>query len=67
MLLTYRRLNLPNTVIHRVKPQGLDPNKKYYCKELNLILSGSTLMNVGIAPRYKMEDFTVKAFHFEEK
>ena len=67
MLITYQRLNLINTVIHRVKPQGLDSNKKYYCKELNLILSGSTLMNVGIALKYKAEDFTVKAFHFEEK
>lgn len=67
MLITYQRLNLINTVIHRVKPQGLDSNKKYYCKELNLILSGSTLMNVGIALKYRAEDFTVKAFHFEEK
>ena len=67
LLITYRRLNLINTVIHRVKASGLDPNKKYYCKELNLILSGSTLMNVGIYPKYKPEDFTVKSFHFEEK
>ena len=47
--------------------RGLAPEKKYYCPELGLILSGSTLMNVGIALQFEQKDFTTLKLHFEEK
>jgi alpha-galactosidase len=66
-LICYRRLNKPNRGVHRVKMAGLDPKKKYYVVELGIILDGQTLMNVGIVPDYKREDFTSVVYHFEEK
>ena len=46
---------------------GLAPEKKYYCPELGLILSGSTLMSVGIPLKFDQRDFTTLKLHFEEK
>ena len=31
-----------------IRMQGLDPDKTYYCAELNLTASGARLMNVGL-------------------
>ncbi len=66
-LTCYRALYHCNDEVFRVKMQGLDPNKKYYIPELQLIAYGSTLMNVGIAVNLERKDFITKAFHFEEK
>ncbi len=46
---------------------GLDPEKRYYCRELGLILAGSTLMSVGIPLKFEQKDFTTLKLHFEEK
>ncbi len=46
---------------------GLAPEKKYYCPELELILSGSTLMSVGIPLKFPKHDFATVKLHFEEK
>ena len=46
---------------------GLAPEKKYYCPELGLSLSGSTLMSVGIPLKFEQRDFTTLKLHFEEK
>ena len=67
LLIVYRSLCHINDHIYRVRMRGLDPNKKYYVPELEMILSGSTLMNVGIATDFKREDFTTVIYHFEEK
>ena len=47
--------------------QGLDPKKKYFVRELGIILSGSTAMSVGFVPKFEREDFASVTFHFEEK
>ena len=66
-LVCYRRLNKRGKGVHRVKMAGLDPKKKYYIPELEMILEGATLMNVGLAPDYPNGDFASVMFHFEEK
>ncbi len=67
LLTCYRSLNRINAGIYRVRMRGLDPNKKYYVPELEMILSGSTLMSVGLVPNFAREDFTTVTYHFEEK
>ena len=66
-LIAYRSLMHHNTGIYRVRMQGLDPNKKYFVPELGMILEGSTLMNVGLVPKFDKADFTTVTYHFEEK
>lgn len=67
LLVCYRSLCHLSDHVYRIRMRGLDPNKKYYVPELEMILSGSTLMSVGIAPSFKREDFTTVIYHFEEK
>lgn len=67
MLVCYRRLYKRGRDNYRVRMQGLDPKKKYFVRELGLILEGSTLMNVGIAPKFPAGDFHSLVYHFEEK
>lgn len=66
ILLAYRRLNQPNGESKRIRMAGLDPHKRYFVPELDLTLSGATLMNVGIAQKFKGEDFSVLKYHFTE-
>ncbi len=69
-LIAYRRLGGVNSEAHRVKMRGLDPKKNYFVPELSLILSGATLMNVGLIPNFgghASGDFRTAKFHFEEK
>ncbi len=63
----YRALNLINSSLTRIRPRGLSPKKTYFCPELSLTLSGATLLNVGIMPRFAEEDFTALVYHFEGK
>lgn len=67
VLTLYRRLNPVNGEAVRFKPAGLSEAKRYYVRELGLILSGVTLMNVGLVPRFPTCDFASCKFHFEEK
>lgn len=67
LLTCYRRMFKLNTGSHRVRMQGLDPKKKYFVRELGIILSGSTAMSVGFVPKFEREDFASVTFHFEEK
>ena len=66
-LTCYRRLHKRNIGVHTVRMAGLDPKKKYFVPELGIILEGSTIMNAGIIPTFKPEDFTSVVYHFEEK
>ena len=66
ILLTYRRMGRPNSEVKRVKLQGLDKNKKYRIEEKDLVLSGATLMNVGIPISYPQGDFGTRKFHLTE-
>lgn len=67
VLTCYRALCHLNDHFYRIRMRGLDPNKKYYVPELGIILTGSTLMSVGLIPRFAKEDFTTVVYHFEEK
>ena len=43
---------------------GLDPEKRYFVKELEQTLSGSVLSEIGIVPRLANGDFTSVKYHF---
>ena len=66
LLVTYRRLNPCNGNPHRLRMRGLDPARRYRIPELELTLSGATLMEVGLIPRYEWRDFAALKLHFEE-
>ena len=66
-LTCYRRMGRPNAQLKRITPKGLSPEKKYFVPELGIILSGSTLMNVGLLPEFERGDFKTLKYHFEEK
>ncbi len=66
-LTCYRTLCICNAETHRVKMQGLDPNKQYYIPEKQMILHGSTLMNVGMPINFPKGDYMTVTYHFEEK
>ncbi|MBQ8381330.1 MAG: alpha-galactosidase [Clostridia bacterium] len=66
-LTCYRSKGQPNPEPHIVKMAGLDENKLYFIPELNLMLHGSTLMNVGFAVNFNKGDFMTRTFNFEEK
>lgn len=63
----YRRLVRVNGEIRRFRLQGLSAQKRYYVRELGLILSGATLMHVGIVPSFPACDFASCRLHIEEK
>ena len=65
----YRRMGgvKPSNEIKYCRPRGLAPEKKYYIPEFNLILSGSTIMNVGFPLSFETGDFKTSKIHFEEK
>jgi len=64
-VICYRRLYSTNNEIKRVRFKGLDANKKYFVPELNATLSGSTLMNIGVVPKYAHSDFTSVKYHLK--
>ena len=49
---------------HYVRLKGLDENKKYLNEQTGQILSGRTLMNVGLCIQDKLMDFESCVFHF---
>ena len=48
VITAFVKLCHPNPEAKFIYPTGLDKNKKYYIKELDKTLSGSTIMNVGL-------------------
>ena len=62
----YRRHTNANPEIKRVRPCGLDKSKIYKVVERDIVASGATLMNVGIAINFKNEDFTTVVYHIRE-
>ncbi len=62
----YRTLMRINPEIKRVRAAGLDPEKRYYCPELEQTLSGAALMNLGWTPKYPPHDFSAVVYHFRE-
>ena len=66
-LTCYRSLNHKIAEAHRIKLQGLDPNKLYYSEQLGVMAHGSSLMNVGFTVNFGNRDFDSKTYTFEEK
>lgn len=68
ILVYYRRLGSVNNEISRIRMKGLNPDKKYFVKELNSAFYGETLMNVGICVSFDWAegDFATRKYHFEE-
>ena len=66
-LTCYRSILHCDPETHRVIMQGLDEKKEYYVPELNIIVHGSTLMNVGIPVKFRANDFVTVTYTFEEK
>lgn len=63
MLLTYRRMGRPNAEGKRLKLRGLDKKKIYRIEESGRVLSGATLMNVGMPITYPRSDFGTCKLH----
>jgi alpha-galactosidase len=59
----YRRMGRPNSTVKRFVARGLDESKKYFVEELGITLSGSTLMNVGLLPKFSAGDFKTATYH----
>ncbi len=64
----YSRINRPNSEPKFIYPTGLDENKKYYIKELDTALYGSTIMNVGLKPELARNcgDFVSNTYSLSE-
>lgn len=67
VLTAYRRLGSVNEEIKRIRLSGLEPSYTYFIPELDLKLSGSVLMNVGIVPKFGSGDFKSLRWHFIKK
>ena len=66
VLTAYRRMGSVNNEVKILKVAGLDADKIYYVSGLDLILKGSTLMNVGIVPKFATGDFMTVKYWFRE-
>ena len=66
VLTVFRALVLANAETKRVYPVGLEEDALYRIPELDLELHGSTIMNVGLVPKFVREDFTALVYHFEK-
>lgn len=66
VLTAYRRMGSVNNEIKILKVAGLDAEKMYHVREVDITLKGSTLMNVGIAPRFAEGDFMTVKYSFKE-
>lgn len=63
----YCRHTAMNPEIKRVRLCGLDRTKTYRISELDLVLSGATLMNAGIVIRFAREDFSTITYNLIEE
>lgn len=57
----------PNDEVKRIYPKGLDDQTKYTVSELNITLSGSTLMALGLVVPSKARDFNTFVFNIIAK
>ncbi|MBQ9086015.1 MAG: alpha-galactosidase [Clostridia bacterium] len=67
ILTTYRRQLQAGGEPKRIRLLGLDPQKNYRVRELDLVASGSTLMNVGLVTRFPspLGDYQTLKFHLD--
>ena len=66
VLTVFRALVIANSETKRVYPVGLEEDAVYRIPELGLELHGSTIMNLGLVPRFAREDFAALVYHFEK-
>ena len=66
LVCVYRRHTNANPDVKRIKLYGLDKSKTYNIVERDVVASGTTLMNAGIAINFKNEDFTTIVYHIRE-
>ena len=64
VLTAYRRMGSVNNEVKILKAAGLDAEKEYHVSGLNVTLKGSTLMNVGIVPKFASGDFVTVKYWF---
>lgn len=62
-----RPISIPNGEAIRVYPKGLDESKTYFIPELNLTLSGATIMRLGLIVGVRAADFVTKTYRFIAK
>jgi alpha-galactosidase len=62
-----RPISIPNGEGIRVYPKGLDESKTYFIPELNLTLSGATIMRLGLLVGVRAADFVTKTYRFIAK
>ena len=69
ILTTYRRHILAGGESTRIRLDGLDPERKYRIREMDLVVTGSTLMNVGLVTRVPspLGDFQTIKLHLDEE
>ena len=64
LLTAYRRMGGAQVETKYLRVSGLDANKKYRVSGLDKVLSGSTLMNVGLLARFPRGDFGTVTHRF---
>ena len=57
-----RPISVANDVCRRIYPKGLDENFVYCITELNLTLTGRTIMNAGLIVNPPFGDFTTVTY-----
>ena len=65
VMTVFRALVMANPETKRVYPVGLEEDALYRIPELEMALHGSTIMNVGLVPKFVREDFTTVTYTFE--
>ena len=67
VITAFRALCIANDENKRIYPRGLDAEALYEIRELDLTLSGSTIMNVGLLLPNEMVYFKTFVFHLKRK
>ena len=67
MLTAYRRMGSVNNEVKYLRVRGLDENTTYSVSGIEPTLKGSTLMNIGIAEKFRSGDFKTLKYYFTAK
>ena len=65
LVTAFRALCICNDENKRIYPRGLDKDARYEIRELDMTLTGSTIMNVGFLLPNDMVDFKTFVFHLK--
>ncbi len=63
VLTVYQELQSDADWSYMLRLDGLRPDTRYHIPELDVTLSGATLMSVGIHPKFEMGDFQTLKYH----